>query len=152
MFLFFRVELEKRQLVHTIQLLKLELSQKQLLLDAARNEQASHLEELQEQLADATHEKRLLSLRLQSLTHGYEQELRKARENQQEERAGRKQVALNSTEAILGIVKTELEEILAIPPVLTKDEQCRLQSTDLSLLAVGEYVRVGCGGWGWEFK
>ena len=70
-----RDELERRQLVHTIQLLKLEVSQKQLMLETVRNEQASQVEELSERLSDTLHEKKLVTLRLQSLTHAYEQEV-----------------------------------------------------------------------------
>lgn len=144
-FLSCRVELEQRQLVHTIQLLKLELSQKQLLLDVARNEQASQLEELQEQLANAAHEKKLMSLRLQSLSHNYEHELRKAEEKLQEEsaRVGRERVIVSNTETIFCEIKKELEETLSITPSLSKDELYHLQSTDISLLTIRDYVQVG---------
>ncbi len=80
MFVVYRDDLERRQLSHTIQLLKLELSQKQLLLETVRSETGGQLEELREQLADAQHEKTLASLRLQSLTHAYEQEVKTLRE------------------------------------------------------------------------
>jgi len=75
-----RDELEKRGLSHTVQLLKLELSQKQLLLETVRSETGGQLEELREQLADAQHGKRLATLRLQSMTHAYEQEMSTLRE------------------------------------------------------------------------
>ena len=116
-----------------------------MLLDTARNEQTSKLEELNEQLAKATHEKKLQSFRLQSLSHGYEQELKKANEKLQKERTrpGREQVR-DCTEIILGGIRREIEECLALTPILTKEEQQRLQSTDLSLLSIGDYVRVGC--------
>lgn len=71
--------------MHTIQLLKLEVSQKQLVLESVRNEQASWLEELRERLANANHGKKLLSLRLQSMTHAYEQELKVAKETSRRE-------------------------------------------------------------------
>lgn len=74
-----RDELERRELQHTLQLLRLELSQKQLMIDALKNEQASEIEELREQLADARHEKKLLKLRLQSLSHTFEKEMEEER-------------------------------------------------------------------------
>ena len=43
-FLRCREELEKRQLLHRIELLKLELSQKALVVDTLRNEQASQVQ------------------------------------------------------------------------------------------------------------
>lgn len=67
-----RLELERRQLLHTIQLLKLELSQKQLVMDSLKTEQASRVEELQEQLSDADCEKKLLEHRLRALTQVHE--------------------------------------------------------------------------------
>lgn len=73
--------MERRQLVHTVQLLKLEVSQKQLMLEAAHNEQDSQVEELSERLSDALHEKKMLSLRLQSLTRAYEEERKCVRES-----------------------------------------------------------------------
>lgn len=78
--LYSRDELERRQLTHTIQLLKLEVSQKQLLLETVRGETGGQLEELREQLADTQHEKKLFSLKLQSMTHAYEQEVKTLRE------------------------------------------------------------------------
>ena len=51
------------------------MSQKQLMIDALKNEQASEVEEMREQLADAQHEKKLLKLRLKSLTHAFEKEM-----------------------------------------------------------------------------
>ena len=62
-------------MLHTVQLLRLEVSQKQLMIDALKNEQASEVEEMREQLADAQHEKKLLKLRLNSLTHAFEKEM-----------------------------------------------------------------------------
>ena len=67
-----RMELERRQLHHTIQILKLELSQKQLLMESLQSEHTSKVEELQEQLADAECEKKLLCHRLQALTQMHE--------------------------------------------------------------------------------
>ena len=61
-------ELERRQLLHKVQLLKLEVSQKNLVIDALKNEQSSQVEELQEKLSDALHEKKLLQMRLRSMT------------------------------------------------------------------------------------
>ena len=61
-------ELERRQLLHKLQLLKLEVSQKNMVIDALKNEQTSQVEELQEKLSDALHEKKLLQMRLRSMT------------------------------------------------------------------------------------
>lgn len=76
---FHRDELERRELAHTVQLLRLELSQKQLVIEALKTEQASEVEDLREKLADALHEKKLLKLRLQSLSHAFEKEVEQVR-------------------------------------------------------------------------
>ena len=49
------------------------------MIDALKNEQASEVEEMREQLADAQHEKKLLKLRLKSLTHAFEKEVEELR-------------------------------------------------------------------------
>lgn len=128
----FRDDLEKKQLLHTIQLLNLELSQKRLVIDALRNEQASQVEELREELANTTHEKKLLSLRLASLTHGYEQELKKARE-----KAGTEE----TQNTVWSEAKVMVEDAFVSDSLLTAEYQ-RLKSADLAQLSFVEYVRV----------
>lgn len=66
-----RLELERRQLLHTIQLLKLELSQKQLLMDSLRTEHASQIEEFQDQLSDAECARKLVEHKLRAVTNAY---------------------------------------------------------------------------------
>lgn len=63
-----RDELEKKQLQHTVQLLKLELSQKSLVIESLRTEQSAHIEELREKVSDLQHEKNLMQIRLRSVT------------------------------------------------------------------------------------
>lgn len=143
--------MEKCQLLHNIQLLKLELSQKQLIIDTSRNEQASQIEELRELLADAKHEKKLLSLRVQSLSHGYEQELKNARERLQEERANasKERGARKSSETAVDGLRYEVELALsACPSPLNDREYQQLKSADSAGLSVGEFVRVS--KWGLE--
>lgn len=50
------------------------------MLETVRTEQASQVEDLSERLSDTLHEKKLVVLRLQSLTHAYEQEMGSLRE------------------------------------------------------------------------
>ena len=67
-----RIELERRQLTHSIQLLNLELSQKNLLIEALKTEHSSTVEELEEKLSDAVCERNLLQQRLRAMTNVYE--------------------------------------------------------------------------------
>ena len=67
-----RIEFERRQLLHSIQLLKLELSQKNLIIDTLKGEHANHCEELNERILDIECEKKLLQHRLRAQAHIYE--------------------------------------------------------------------------------
>ena len=67
-----RQELEKWQLQHTIQLLKLELSQKNIIMETVKSDHAHQLEELRETLSEVQCERKLLQQRLKALTHVYE--------------------------------------------------------------------------------
>lgn len=144
MFFTHREELEKRQLLHNIELLKLELSQKQLIIDTAHNEQASQLEELRELLADAQHEKKLLSLQVQSLSHGYEQELKRAREKLHEERSRveREVVAKRDNEMELAAIREEVEAALGAGVLLDSSQYHDLKSTDSSSLSLKDFLRL----------
>lgn len=140
----FRDELERKQLLHTIQLLKLELSQKQLVIDTSHNEQASQIEELREFLADAQHEKKLLSLRLQSLSHGYEQELKRAREKLCEERnrVCREITVQRSSETVIDGIRQNVEQALTMCPLLDEFQYQHLKVADSASLPVEDFVRV----------
>ncbi|XP_074649605.1 progesterone-induced-blocking factor 1-like [Tubulanus polymorphus] len=58
--------LEKKQLSHDLQLLKIELSQKTLVIDNMKAEHMQKMEELEEQLADVVHQKQILQARLEA--------------------------------------------------------------------------------------
>ncbi|RXM98206.1 Progesterone-induced-blocking factor 1 [Acipenser ruthenus] len=56
--------IERKELLHNVQLLKIELSQKTLSIDNLKVEYLTKIEELEEKLNDALHQKQLLALRL----------------------------------------------------------------------------------------
>ena len=58
--------IERKQLVHDIQLLKIELSQKNLQIENLKAEYLQRTEELEEQLNDTLHQKQILTARLES--------------------------------------------------------------------------------------
>ncbi|NXU58082.1 PIBF1 factor, partial [Turnix velox] len=58
--------IEHKELLHNLQLVKIELSQKNLMIDNLKAEYLTKIEELEEKLNDAIHQKQLLSLRLDS--------------------------------------------------------------------------------------
>ncbi|XP_073796813.1 progesterone-induced-blocking factor 1 isoform X2 [Danio rerio] len=58
--------LERKELLHNLQKLKIELSQKNLLIDNLKVDHLTKTEELEERLNDALHQKQVLALRLDS--------------------------------------------------------------------------------------
>lgn len=54
--------IERKQLLHNIQVLKIELSQKNLIIDNITAEQLNKVDELEEKLGDAKHQKQLLQV------------------------------------------------------------------------------------------
>ncbi len=142
-----REELEKRQLLHSQQLLKLELSQKSLVIDTLRNEQAAQLEEIREKLTDALHEKRLLQMRLKSTAQGYEHELRQAQRRRQEELASlhERQRQLEEANPLLSQGVDEIKQALH-SPLLSEAEYTRLRTQDPEALPLRDYIMVHLHG------
>ncbi|KAM6997635.1 progesterone-induced-blocking factor 1 [Tautogolabrus adspersus] len=56
--------IERKELLHNVQLLKIELSQKNLIIDNMKADHMSKIDELQERLGDALHQKHVLEMRL----------------------------------------------------------------------------------------
>ncbi|XP_012497607.1 PREDICTED: progesterone-induced-blocking factor 1, partial [Propithecus coquereli] len=56
--------IERKELLHNIQLLKIELSQKNMMIDNLKVDYLTKIEELEEKLNDALHQKQVLTLRL----------------------------------------------------------------------------------------
>lgn len=90
--------IERKELLHHLQLLKIELSQKNLIIDNMKADHMSKIEELEDKLNDTLHQKQVLSLRLDS-------QLKLAQEENRKQQALRKQ----EMEAILSRQK-QLEE------------------------------------------
>lgn len=67
-----RQELEKWQLHHTIQLLKLEVAQKNIIIDTIKSEHSQQTEELEENLSELQCDRNLLQQKLNALTRVYE--------------------------------------------------------------------------------
>uniref|UniRef100_A0A7N6AA95 Progesterone immunomodulatory binding factor 1 n=1 Tax=Anabas testudineus TaxID=64144 RepID=A0A7N6AA95_ANATE len=69
--------IERKELLHSVQLLKIELSQKNLIIDNMKADHMSKIEELEERLNDALHQKQVLTLRLDSQLKLTQEENRK---------------------------------------------------------------------------
>uniref|UniRef100_A0A8C6Q5V0 Progesterone immunomodulatory binding factor 1 n=1 Tax=Nothobranchius furzeri TaxID=105023 RepID=A0A8C6Q5V0_NOTFU len=90
--------IERKELLHNVQLLKIELSQKNLVIDNMKADHMSKIDELEERLNDALHQKQVLTLRLDS-------QLKLAQEDNRKQQSLRRQ----EMEAIL-LRQQQLEE------------------------------------------
>lgn len=77
--------LERKQLLHDLQVVKIELSQKSLLLDNLKADSIQKIEELEEKLSDALHQKQILQARLETQLKIQQEEARRRHEIIQKE-------------------------------------------------------------------
>lgn len=77
--------LERKQILHDMQVLKIELSQKTLIIDNMKAENMQTVEELEEKLGDAIHQKQILQARLENELQLQQDEARKRQSQIQKE-------------------------------------------------------------------
>ena len=77
--------LERKQLLHDLQLLKIELSQKSMIIDSMKAEHMQTAEDLEDRLSDALHQKQILQAKLESQLQIQQEESRKQHEQIQRE-------------------------------------------------------------------
>ncbi|KAJ6652922.1 hypothetical protein lerEdw1_010500 [Lerista edwardsae] len=133
--------IEKKELLHNLQLLKIELSQKNLMLDNLKVEYLTKNEELEEKLNDALHEKQLLSLRLDNQLALQQEDARKYQElmKQEMETILLRQKQLEETNHQLreraGDIRRSLRDL-----ELTDEYYAKLKSLSEDELSLSEYV------------
>ncbi|NXM77062.1 PIBF1 factor, partial [Serilophus lunatus] len=135
--------IERKELLHNLQLLKIELSQKNLLIDNLKVEYLTKIEELEEKLNDAIHEKQLLSLQLDSQLALQQEDARKyqALMKQEMETVLLRQKQLEETNHQLreraGNIRHSLRDL-----ELTNDSYEKLKSLPEDQLSISEYVSI----------
>lgn len=135
--------IERKELLHNLQLLKIELSQKNLMIDNLKVEYLTKIEELEEKLNDAIHQKQLLSLRLDSQLALQQEDARKhqALMKQEMETILLRQKQLEETNYQLreraGDIRRSLRGL-----ELTDDCYEKLKSLPEDQLSIPEYVSV----------
>ncbi|XP_071662241.1 progesterone-induced-blocking factor 1 isoform X2 [Patagioenas fasciata] len=133
--------IERKELLHNLQLLKIELSQKNLMIDNLKVEYLTKIEELEEKLNDAIHQKQLLSLRLDSQLALQQEDARKhqALMKQEMETILLRQKQLEETNHQLreraGDIRRSLRDL-----ELTDDCYEKLKSLPEDQLSIPEYV------------
>ncbi|NWQ69744.1 PIBF1 factor, partial [Neopipo cinnamomea] len=135
--------IERKELLHNLQLLKIELSQRNLMIDNLKVEYLTKIEELEEKLNDAIHQKQLLSLRLDSQLALQQEDARKhqALMKQEMETVLLRQKQLEETNHQLreraGNIRQSLRDL-----ELTDDCYEKLKSLPEDQLSISEYVSV----------
>ncbi|KAF1506380.1 Progesterone-induced-blocking factor 1, partial [Megadyptes antipodes antipodes] len=135
--------IERKELLHNLQLLKIELSQKNLMIDNLKVEYLTKVEELEEKLNDAIHQKQLLSLRLDSQLALQQEDARnhQALMKQEMETILLRQKQLEETNHQLreraGDIRRSLRDL-----ELTDDCYEKLKSLPEDQLSIPEYVSI----------
>ncbi|XP_072850834.2 progesterone-induced-blocking factor 1 isoform X2 [Pogona vitticeps] len=135
--------IERKELLHNLQLLKIELSQKNLMLDNLKVEYLTKIEELEEKLNDALHGKQLLSLRLDNQLALQQEEARKHQELMKQEMETillhQKQLEKNNNQLRerSGDIRRSLRDL-----ELTEECYDKLKSLPEEELSIPEYVSI----------
>lgn len=135
--------IERKELLHNIQLLKIELSQKNMMIDNLKVDYLTKIEELEEKLNDALHQKQLLTLRLDSQLTFQQKDARKYQElmKQEMETILVRQKQLEETNLQLrekaGDIRRNLRDI-----ELTDEQYMKLKAFPEDQLSIPEYVSI----------
>ncbi|NXI50435.1 PIBF1 factor, partial [Chloroceryle aenea] len=135
--------IERKELLHNLQLLKIELSQKNLMIDNLKAEYLTKIEELEEKLNDTIYQKKLLSLQLDSQLALQQEDARKhqALMKQEMETILLRQKHLEETNHQLreraGDIRRSLRDL-----ELTDDCYEKLKSLPEDQLSIPEYVSI----------
>ncbi|XP_058040876.1 progesterone-induced-blocking factor 1 [Ahaetulla prasina] len=135
--------IERKELLHNVQLLKIELSQKNLMLDNLKVEYLTKIEELEEKLNDAVHEKQLLSLRLDNQLALQQEDARKHQELMKQEMETilmrQRQLEKNNHQLLerSGDIRRSLRDL-----ELNEEYYAKLKSLPEDELSIPEYVSI----------
>ncbi|VCW66299.1 unnamed protein product [Gulo gulo] len=135
--------IERKELLHNIQLLKIELSQKNMMIDNLKVDYLTKIEELEEKLNDALHQKQLLTLRLDNQLTFQQKDARKYQElmKQEMETILLRQKQLEETNTQLrekaGDIRRNLRDL-----ELTEEQYMKLKDFPEDQLSIPEYVSI----------
>ncbi|XP_031414086.1 progesterone-induced-blocking factor 1 [Clupea harengus] len=135
--------IERKELLHNLQLLKIELSQKNLIIDNLKVDHLTTTEELEERLNDALHQKQLLSLRLDSQLKMQQDDNRKHQALRKQEIDGilLRQKQLEETNRQLGEKAGDVRRSLR-DLELSEERYLELRELPEDRLSISEYVAV----------
>ncbi|XP_056411481.1 progesterone-induced-blocking factor 1 [Hyla sarda] len=135
--------IERKELLHNLQLLKIELSQKNLMIDNLKGEYLTKIEELEEKLNDTVHQKQLLALRLETQTKIQQEDTRKYQEQMKKEmetilsRLKQSEETNRQLRERAGSIRRSLRDL-----ELSKENYDHLSGLPEDQLSIPEYVSV----------
>lgn len=135
--------LERKELLHSLQLLKIELSQKNLVIDNMKADHMTKVEDLEERLNNALHQKQVLALRLDSQLKLAQEENKKQQvlRKQEMETITLRQKQLEQTNRQLCDKAGELRRSLRDLDI-SQDKYQELKDLSEDKLTIQEYVAV----------
>ncbi|XP_068123950.1 progesterone-induced-blocking factor 1 [Hyperolius riggenbachi] len=136
-------QIERKQLLHNLQLLKIELSQKNLMIDNLKGEYLTKIEELEEKLNDALHQKQILALKLDTQSKIQQEDVRQDQEKKKREMETILQRLKQSEETNrqlrerTGDIRRSLRDL-----ELTQDMYDQLRALPEDQMSIPEYVSI----------
>lgn len=139
-----RHEIEKKQLLHDLELLRIELSQKNLIIDNMKVDYLGKVDELEEQLADTRHDKQILQARLESQLKLQQEEAKSSLERTRQEMAKifKRQQTLEFENKKLQEKVMDFRRGLHDLESLSDEKYLELKSGDPDHLGLREFVMV----------
>jgi len=137
-------EIEKKQLLHDLELLRIELSQKNLIIDNLKVDYLSKVDELEELLADTRHDKQILQARLESQLKLQREEAKSSLERTRQEMATifKRQQALEFENKKLQEKAVDFRIGLNDLELLSDERYLELKSNDPEQLGLREIVMI----------
>ncbi|KAM4700053.1 progesterone-induced-blocking factor 1 [Discoglossus pictus] len=135
--------IERKELLHNLQLLKIELSQKNLMIDNLKGEYLTKIEELEEKLNDTLHQKQLLALRLDTQAKIQQEDARKHQDLMKKEmetilsRLKQSEETNRQLRERAGDIRRNLRDL-----ELTSDKYEELIALPEDQLSIAEYVSI----------
>ncbi|XP_066286354.1 progesterone-induced-blocking factor 1-like [Branchiostoma lanceolatum] len=135
--------IERKQLAHDLQLVKIELSQKNLIIENLKAEHVTKVEELEEKLSDALHQRHILQAKLESQLKMHQEESHRRQEQTRAEieRIMQRQQQLETANARLqahaGDIRRSLHDLN-----LTEGQYFELKGMADEQLTLKEYVAL----------
>lgn len=135
--------IERKQILHDLQLVKIELSQKNLIIENMKAEHLQKTEDLEEKLNDAIHQKQILQARLESQLQIQQEDSRRRHDSVKKEleEVSKRQHQLESTNLMLrekaGDVRKSLKDL-----ELSEERYYELRSLSEDEISLRDYVAV----------